>query len=84
MKYNNNYCELTKFIVPKKCHVEILFLQSCFFLQLQIYSSSTHQVNKSFTRFKDKVYCGSFRHDGKLLITGEENGTVQVLQMFLR
>ena len=61
--------------------IEMLFYN---FLQLQIYSSSTHQVNKSFTRFKGKVYCGSFRHDGKLLVTGEENGTVQVLQMFLR
>ena len=47
--------------------------------QIQIYSSSTHQVNKSFTRFKDKVHCGSLRRDGKLLITGVENGIVQVL-----
>ncbi|XP_068694302.1 U3 small nucleolar RNA-associated protein 15 homolog [Montipora foliosa] len=49
--------------------------------RIQIYSSSTHQVNKSFTRFKDKVHCGSLRRDGKLLITGVENGIVQLLDV---
>jgi len=52
--------------------------------RIQIYSSSTHQVNKSFTRFKDKVYSGSFRHDGKLLIAGGENGTVQLFDVNTR
>lgn len=52
--------------------------------RIQIYSSNTHQVNKSFTRFKYKVYCGSFRRDGKLLITGGENGTAQLLDVNTR
>lgn len=47
-------------------------------LQIQIYSSSTNQVNKSFSNFKEKVYCGSFRNDGKLIVAGRENGSVQV------
>ena len=50
-----------------------------FIFQVQIYSSSTHQVIKSFSRFKDGVFSGSFRHDGKLIIAGEANGHVQVL-----
>ena len=46
--------------------------------QIQIYSSNTHQVKKSFSKFKNKVHCGSFRNDGQLLIAGVENGSVQV------
>ena len=48
---------------------------------MQIYSSSTHQVNKSFAKFKENVFGGSFRHDGKLLVAGFESGTVKVLQI---
>ena len=55
------------------CHILKMFL-----FQIQIYSSSTHQVNKSFSKIKDKVYCGSFRNDGKLMIAGGENGSVKV------
>ena len=65
-------------IIVWECLIQGVFLIPMFLSQIQIYSSSTHQVNKSFTRFKDKVYSGSFRHDGKLLIAGGENGTVQV------
>ena len=53
--------------------------QKCFnVFQIQIYSPNTHQVKKSFSKFKNKVYCGSFRNDGQLLIAGVENSSVQV------
>lgn len=49
--------------------------------RIQIYSSSTNQVNKSFSNFKEKVYCGSFRNDGKLIVAGRENGSVQLFDV---
>ncbi|XP_074624441.1 U3 small nucleolar RNA-associated protein 15 homolog [Acropora palmata] len=52
--------------------------------RMQIYSSSTHQVNKSFAKFKENVFCGSFRHDGKLLIGGLESGRVKVFDVDTR
>ncbi|KAJ7365692.1 snoRNA-binding rRNA-processing protein [Desmophyllum pertusum] len=52
--------------------------------RIQIYSSSTHQVNKSFSKIKDKVYCGSFRNDGKLMIAGGENGSVKLFDVNTR
>lgn len=52
--------------------------------RIQIYSSSTHQVKKSFSKFKNKVYCGSFRNDGKLVIAGGEDGSVQLFDVNTR
>lgn len=52
--------------------------------RIQIYSSNTHQVKKSFSKFKNKVYCGSFRNDGQLLIAGVENGLVQLFDVNTR
>ncbi|CAH3163190.1 unnamed protein product [Porites lobata] len=52
--------------------------------RVQIYSSSTHQVIKSFSRFKGGVFSGSFRRDGKLIITGEANGHVQLFDVHSR
>lgn len=49
--------------------------------RIQIYSSSSNQVNKSFSNFKEKVYCGSFRNDGNLIVAGRENGSVQVFDV---
>lgn len=34
--------------------------------------------NRTFSRFQDKAYCGTFRRDGKLLAAGGENGVVQI------
>lgn len=46
--------------------------------RVQIFSSKTRKVTKSFTRFKDIVYSGEFRQDGKLMVAGDASGLVQV------
>ena len=46
---------------------------------MQIFSTSTGEVKKSFSRFKDVVYTGTFRHDGKLIASGDATGKVQIL-----
>lgn len=46
--------------------------------QVQIYSSVTNEVKKSVSRFQEVAYSGCFRHDGKLLVAGSEEGVVKV------
>lgn len=46
--------------------------------RIQVFSSKTRKVAKSFTRFKDTVYSGEFRNDGKLLVAGDASGIVQI------
>lgn len=46
--------------------------------KLQIFSATTNQVKKTITRFKENVYCGRFRSDGKLISAGFEDGGVKV------
>ncbi|ANZ77201.1 BA75_04210T0 [Komagataella pastoris] len=46
--------------------------------RVQLFSSKTRQVVKTFSRFKDTVYSGEFRHDGKLLVAGDASGLVQI------
>jgi U3 small nucleolar RNA-associated protein 15 len=46
--------------------------------RVQVFSSKTRKVVKNFTRFKDTVYCGEFRNDGKLLVAGDASGLVQI------
>ena len=46
--------------------------------QVQVYSPYDNEVLKTFTQFKETAYCGRFRYDGKLLVTGGEEGIVQV------
>lgn len=46
--------------------------------RIQVFSSKTRKVVKNFTRFKDTVYCGEFRNDGKLLVAGDASGLVQI------
>jgi hypothetical protein len=43
-----------------------------------VYNSQTRQVQRTFGRFKDVAYSGSFRQDGKLLVAGGQNSIVQV------
>lgn len=45
--------------------------------QVIVYDSLMN-INRTFSRFKDKAYSGKFRADGKLLAAGGENGLVQV------
>lgn len=46
--------------------------------RIQIFSSKTRKVAKSITRFKDTVFSGEFRNDGKLLVAGDASGVVQI------
>lgn len=46
--------------------------------RVQVFSSKTRKVVKNFTRFKDTVYSGEFRNDGKLLVAGDASGLVQI------
>lgn len=46
--------------------------------RIQVFSSRTREVTKSFSRFKDTVYSGEYRYDGKLLVAGDASGLVQI------
>jgi len=46
--------------------------------RIQVFSSRTREVVKTFSRFKDTVYSGEYRYDGKLLVAGDASGLVQV------
>lgn len=50
--------------------------------RVQIFSSRTRQVIKTFSRFKDVVYSASFRNDGKLLCAGDATGLVSVYDSY--
>ena len=46
--------------------------------QVIVYDARTQKVRRTYARFKDKAYSGTFRQDGKLLLAGGEDGIVQV------
>ncbi|ODQ81137.1 hypothetical protein BABINDRAFT_170780 [Babjeviella inositovora NRRL Y-12698] len=46
--------------------------------RIQVFGSKTRQVVKTFSRFKETVYSGEFRHDGRLLVAGDASGLVQI------
>lgn len=50
--------------------------------RVQLFSSRTRQVIKTFSRFKDVVYSASFRSDGKLMVTGDATGQVSVYDSY--
>ncbi|SCW04531.1 LAFE_0H15588g1_1 [Lachancea fermentati] len=50
--------------------------------RVQLFSSRTRQVIKTFSRFKDVVYSASFRHDGKLLAVGDATGQVSIYDSY--
>lgn len=50
--------------------------------RVQIFSSRTRQVVKTFSRFKDVVYSASYRQDGKLLVAGDATGLVSVYDSY--
>ncbi|KAJ9528735.1 hypothetical protein QJQ45_020637 [Haematococcus lacustris] len=43
-----------------------------------VYNGHSRQVGRTFGRFKDTAYSGSFRSDGKLLVAGGQDGVVKV------
>ncbi|TDH72813.1 uncharacterized protein CCR75_005253 [Bremia lactucae] len=52
--------------------------------RIHLYSTTTNEIIKTFSRFRDVVYSGTFRSDGKLLVAGGEASHVQVLDIKTR
>lgn len=46
--------------------------------RIQVFSGKTRQIVRSFSRFKDKVFSGEYRHDGKLMVAADALGQVSV------
>lgn len=49
--------------------------------RIQIYSSKTHQVKKTISRFKDVAYSGTIRADGRLVVAGDATGLIQLFDI---
>lgn len=52
--------------------------------RIQVFSSKTRQVTKTFSRFKDTVYSGEYRYDGKLLVATDASGLVSIFDSYQR
>ncbi|WAR00492.1 UTP15-like protein [Mya arenaria] len=50
-------------------------------VNVQIYNSTSLQIHKTLSRFKQVAYCGSFRSDGKLLVAGGDEGSVRLFDV---
>ena len=46
--------------------------------RVQIYAPRTQKVIKTIARFNDVARSGHLRHDGKLLVAGDDTGLIQV------
>ncbi|KAG8218863.1 Trp-Asp repeat-containing protein [Butyriboletus roseoflavus] len=49
--------------------------------RVQIYAPRTQKVVKTISRFKDVARSANLRHDGKLLVAGDDTGLVQVFDV---
>lgn len=47
-----------------------------------MFSLKTRQVIKTFSRFKDVVYSGEYRYDGKLLVAADASGLVSIFDAY--
>lgn len=61
-------------------------LQSCNYAvtastRIHLYGRYSQEPIKTFSRFKDVAYCGTFRSDGKLLAAGGEDSVVQLFDI---
>nr|CCA14731.1 U3 small nucleolar RNAassociated protein putative [Albugo laibachii Nc14] len=52
--------------------------------RVHIYNMATNQITKTFSRFRDIVYSGNFRSDGKLLVVGGKLPQVQIIDIQTR
>lgn len=52
--------------------------------RVQIYAPRTQKVVKTISRFKDVARSAHLRHDGKLLVAGDDTGLVQVFDVHSR
>lgn len=46
--------------------------------RVQLYSHRTRKLVKTISRFDDTAYSGEVRSDGRVLVAGDETGTIQV------
>ncbi|XP_026870953.2 U3 small nucleolar RNA-associated protein 15 homolog [Electrophorus electricus] len=49
--------------------------------RIQVYGPHSQEPLRSFTRFRDTAYGGSFRSDGKLLVAGSEEGIIRLFDI---
>lgn len=52
--------------------------------RIQVFSSKTRQVVRTFSRFRDTVYSGEYRYDGKLLVAADASGLVSIFDSYQR
>ncbi|SRR5258708_7282276 len=52
--------------------------------RVQIYSPRTHKLLKDIGRFTDVARSGHMRHDGNLLVAGDDAGLVQIFDTHSR
>ena len=50
-------------------------------LQIQILSQETNEPLKAFTRFRETARCGSYRRDGRLLVSGSDDGHIRLFDV---
>lgn len=49
--------------------------------KVQIYNPADNKVRNTLSRFKKTAYGGVFRHDGKLLVAGSEDGFLRLFEV---
>lgn len=49
--------------------------------RLQIFSHRTRKLLKTITRFDDTAHSGEIRHDGRVVLAGDETGAIQVFDV---
>lgn len=49
--------------------------------RIHVYGPHSQEPIRSFTRFRDTAYGGSFRGDGKLLVAGSEEGLIRLFDI---
>ncbi|XP_053549043.1 U3 small nucleolar RNA-associated protein 15 homolog [Bombina bombina] len=49
--------------------------------RIHIYGQYSQEPIKTFSRFKDTAYCGTYRNDGKLVVAGCEDSVVQLFDV---
>lgn len=54
---------------------------SLLFWQIHIYGRYSQEPIKTFSRFRDAAYCGTYRDDGRLLAAGSEDGSISLFDV---
>ncbi|KAJ1650697.1 U3 small nucleolar RNA-associated protein 15 [Dispira simplex] len=53
-------------------------------VRVQFYNSTTHEVKRSYSRFRRTVTALTIRNNGKLMVAGDESGLVQLFDIATR